>query len=61
MRNRYVEKGLLTSGDDVSELLPFLPLEGLRYNANDVFDRLLSGLTDLGQSLNNMYEVPAMA
>ena len=61
VRNRYVEKGLLTSGDDVSELLPFLPLEGLRYNANDVIDRLLSGLTDLGQSLNNMYKVPAMA
>jgi nitronate monooxygenase len=61
VRNKYVEKGLLTSGDDLTELAPFLPLEGLVYTATDVIDKLMSGLADLGEAFASMCEVPAMA
>jgi nitronate monooxygenase len=61
VRNKYVEKGLLTSGDDLTELAPFLPLEGLVYTATDVVNKLMSGLADLGEAFTSMYEVPALA
>jgi len=61
VRNKYVEKGLITSGDDLTELVPFLPAEGWAYTASDVVDKLMSGLSDLGQAFNNMLEVPVPA
>jgi nitronate monooxygenase len=61
LRNKYLEKGLITSGDDLTELAPFLPAEGWVYTASDVVDMLMSGLSDLGQALNNMLEVPVLA
>jgi nitronate monooxygenase len=61
LRNKYLEKGLITSGDDLTELAPFLPAEGWVYTASEVVDRLLSGLADLGQSLNSMLEIPVLA
>ncbi len=45
IRNRYVEKGLITSGDDVAELAPFVPADGSGYTAADVVARLLSGIS----------------
>jgi nitronate monooxygenase len=61
VRNKYVEKGLLTSGDDLTELAPFLPREGLVYTATDVVNKLMGGLADLGDAFTSMYEVAAMA
>jgi len=61
VRNKYVEQGLITSGDDISELAPYLPLEGLVYSAKDVVNRLLSDLTDLGQAITDLHEVPVPA
>jgi hypothetical protein len=61
IRNKYVEKGLITSGDDLTELAPFLPAEGWLYSASDVVDKLMSGLSDLSQALNQMLEVPVPA
>lgn len=61
VRNKYVEQGLITSGDDISELAPFLPVEGLIYSATDVVNRLMSGLADFGNAFNGLCEVPAMA
>ena len=61
LRNKYVEKGLITSGDDVSELAPFLPAEGLVYTASDVVDRLMSELSDFDEALSAMLQVPALA
>ncbi len=61
VRNKYVEKGLITSGDDLTELAPFLPDEGWVYSASDVVDKLLSELSDLGHALNNMMEMPVPA
>jgi nitronate monooxygenase len=58
IRNKYVEKGLITSGDDLTELAPFLPDEGWHYSASDVIDKLMSGLSDLSMALNRMLEVP---
>jgi nitronate monooxygenase len=60
VRNKYVEKGLLTSGDDLTELRPYLPAEGLLYTASDVIDRLMSGLADAGDNLESLIEVPAL-
>jgi len=40
----YVEQGLITSGNDLTELAPFLPVSGWVYSAADVIDRLLSGI-----------------
>lgn len=42
LRNKYVEKGLITSGDDVAELAPFVPADGGGYSAASVIDRLMS-------------------
>ena len=39
----YVEKGLITSGNDLTALSPFLPADGLVYTAADVVTRLMSG------------------
>lgn len=61
LRNKYVEKGLITSGDDLTELAPFLPAEGWVYTASDVIDKLMSELSDFGQALNDMLEVPVLA
>jgi len=65
IRNKYVEKGLITSGDDLTELTPFLPAEGWVYTASDVVERLMSGLSDglsdLGQAFNQMLEIPVPA
>jgi nitronate monooxygenase len=65
VRNKYVEKGLITSGDDLTELAPFLPDVGWVYTASDVVDKLLSELSglgqELGQALNSMMEVPVPA
>jgi nitronate monooxygenase len=61
VRNKYVEKGLITSGDDLTELLPFLPDEGWIYSAADVVDKLMSELLDTGQTLHSMMEVPVPA
>ncbi len=61
LRNKYVEKGLITSGDDLTELAPFLPSEGWLYHASDVIERLMSELSDLGQAFTNMCESPVMA
>ena len=56
LRNKYLEKGLITSGDDLTELAPFLPAEGWVYSASDVINKLMSELSDLsadlGQALN---------
>ncbi len=64
LRNKYVEKGLLTSGDDLTELMPFLA-NGWVYSASDVVNKLMSGLSDLGadlgEALNSMLEVPVPA
>lgn len=61
LRNKYVEKGLITSGDDITELAPFLPAEGWGYSASDVIDKLMSELSDLGQALTSMCESPVLA
>ncbi|MEO8659120.1 MAG: nitronate monooxygenase [Bryobacteraceae bacterium] len=42
----YIEQGLITSGNDLTELADFLPVSGGVYSAADVIDRLLSRLTD---------------
>jgi nitronate monooxygenase len=42
VRNKYVEKGLITSGDDVAELAPYVPADGGGYSAADVVARLMS-------------------
>jgi nitronate monooxygenase len=42
----YVEQGLITSGNDLTELAPFLPVSGAAYSAADVIDKLLSSVTD---------------
>ena len=61
LRNKYVEKGLITSGDDLTELAPYLPAEGWVYSASDVIARLMSELSDLGEALTSMYETPVLA
>ncbi len=61
LRNKYVEKGLITSGDDLTELAPFLPAEGWVYSASDVIARLTSELSDLGEVLQSLLEVPVPA
>ena len=61
VRNKYVEKGLITSGDDISELAPYLPAEGLHYGAAEVLKRLMSELSDVGQTLDSLCEVPVSA
>jgi nitronate monooxygenase len=65
VRNKYVEKGLITSGDDLTELAPFLPAEGWVYTASDVVDKLMSelsdGLSDMSQALDVMFEMPVTA
>ncbi len=38
----YVEKGLVTSGDDLSEIVQFLPPNRSAYNASDVIAKLLA-------------------
>jgi len=40
-RGKYVESGLVTSGDDLSEIPSFLPANGAVYNAADVIEKLL--------------------
>lgn len=42
VRNGYVEKGLITAGDDVTALKRFLPREGLVYGASLVVEKLLT-------------------
>lgn len=61
LRNKYLEKGLITSGDDLTELAPFLPVEGLSYAASDVINKLMSELSDFGQSLSYLMEDPVPA
>ena len=61
LRNKYVEKGLITSGDDLTELAPYLPAEGWVYSAADVIARLMSELSDLGEVLTSLYETPVLA
>jgi len=61
VRNKYVEKGLITSGDDLTELLPFLPEEGWIYTASEVVDKLMSEVSELGEALSSMMEVPVPA
>jgi len=61
LRNKYLEKGLITSGDDLTELAPFLPAEGWVYSASDVIDKLMSELSDLGQALSIMCDAPLLA
>lgn len=46
-----VEAGLLTAGNDVSELAQFLPEEGLRYTAADVLGILLGRTAELEPAL----------
>ena len=46
VRGSYVEKGLVTSGNDLSALTPFLPVMGLRYRASDVVRKLMTGARD---------------
>lgn len=43
VRNRYEEKGLITSGDGLADLVEFLPSEGTSYRAADVLAKLLAG------------------
>ena len=38
----YVEKGLITSGDDLAALAPFLPADGWVYSAAAVVDKLMT-------------------
>jgi nitronate monooxygenase len=61
IRNKYVEKGLLTSGDDLTELRPFLPAEGWVYTASEVVDMLMSGLAEAGRAIHGILEVPVLA
>jgi nitronate monooxygenase len=42
----YVEKGLLTSGDDLTALAPFLAVDGWVYSASDVVNKLMPGSSD---------------
>ncbi len=39
-----VERGLITSGDDVTELAQFFPPDGILYTAEDVVHRLMEGV-----------------
>ena len=39
---KYIERGLVTSGDDLSEIPSFLPLNKPLYNAVDVITKLLN-------------------
>lgn len=43
VRNGYVEHGLVTSGNDLNALAPFLPAGGCIYSAADVVNKLMSG------------------
>ncbi len=40
----YVERALVTSGNDIVGLTRFLPEDGLTYSAEDVVANLLQGL-----------------
>ena len=42
---KYVEAGIVTSGDDLPGVKRFLPPQGLHYSAADVLAKLLDGLT----------------
>jgi len=44
---KYVERGLVTSGDDLAGVKAFIRADGRDYTAADVIDRLLAGVTDL--------------
>ena len=39
----YVEKGLVTSGNDLTEIARFLPANGWDYRAADVVSKLMNG------------------
>jgi len=39
---KYVEKGVVTSGDDLTEISSFLPTERFQYSASDVIAKLLA-------------------
>lgn len=41
---KWVEKGIITAGNDVTHLARFLPPHGLRYSAADVLAILLEGV-----------------
>lgn len=41
---KWVEKGIVTAGNDVTHLARFLPAQGLRYSAADVLAILLEGV-----------------
>jgi nitronate monooxygenase len=43
---KHLEKGLVTSGDDLTEIIRFLPPNGSTYTAADVVKNLLSGMCD---------------
>jgi nitronate monooxygenase len=40
---KYIEKGLVTSGNDLTKLNRFLPCDGMTYTAEDVIAKLLNG------------------
>jgi nitronate monooxygenase len=42
----YIEKGLITAGDDLTALTPFLPADGWVYSAADVVNKLMSASSD---------------
>lgn len=50
----YVEQGLITSGNDVTELAAFLPPGGWVYSAADVVDRLLGGLAETSSAAEEL-------
>jgi len=42
VRNKYIEVGLVTSGDDLTGIARFLPPQGTKYSAGDVVSMLLN-------------------
>jgi len=42
-KGRYVERGLVTAGDDLTEIVRFLPPNKSTYSAADVIAKLLDG------------------
>ena len=41
---KYIEKGLVTSGDDLTEITGFLPPNAITYSAADVIAKVLKGV-----------------
>ncbi|MBP8273704.1 MAG: nitronate monooxygenase [Acidobacteria bacterium] len=44
---KYLEHGIITSGDDLAGVREFIPADGRDYTAADVIDRLLAGVSGL--------------